>query len=168
MAKNAKRRDVIALSDITPNPDNPRHIRDGKFAELVDSISKFSKMMRLRPMVLDENCVVLGGNMRLKALEQMGKTEIPREWVIIADDLTEAEKREFVIKDNVAFGEWDWEIIANEWPEAGEWGLDVPDETTEAEQTYKVTITLKQDQRQEVMTIIEEAMTDSDIEYFIK
>lgn len=168
MAKNTKRTDVILLSDIKPNPDNPRHIKDGKFAELVDSISKFSKMMKLRPMVLDQNYVVLGGNMRLKALEQMGKTEIPREWVIIADDLTEAEKREFVIKDNIAFGEWDWEIIANEWPEAGEWGLDVPEETTEAEQTYKVTITLTQDQRQEVMTIIEEAMTGSDIQYFIK
>lgn len=125
MAKSDKRQDVISLSSIHPNPNNPRHIKDGKFAQLVDSIDRFDKMMRLRPMVVDENGVVLGGNMRLKALEQMGKTEIPKEWVIVADDLTEEEKLEFVIKDNVSYGQWDWDDLANNWDTVSldEWGL---------------------------------------------
>ena len=117
----------MKLTDLTPNPDNPRHIRDEKFSKLVDSIRTFDKMMRLRPMVVDMDGVILGGNMRYRALQHLGMDEIPDNWVIYAD-LTEEEKREFIIKDNVAFGEWDWETLANDWDEPmDDWGLDVPD-----------------------------------------
>ena len=117
----------MKLTDLTPNPDNPRHIRDEKFSKLVDSIRTFDKMMRLRPMVVDMDGVILGGNMRYRALQHLGMDDIPDNWVIYAD-LTEEEKREFIIKDNVAFGEWDWETLANDWDEPmDDWGLDVPD-----------------------------------------
>jgi hypothetical protein len=95
---------------------------------LKKSLSGFEQMMTLRPIVVDETWTVLGGNMRLQALKQLGHKEIPREWVKIATDLAEEQKREFIIKDNVGFGEWDWEILGNEWEaeQLGEWGLEVP------------------------------------------
>ena len=116
----------MKLSDIKPNPNNPRVIKDDKFEKLKKSISEFPKMMKLRPMVINEDNIVLGGNMRLKALKELGYKEIPDEWVKRADELTEDEQRRFIIADNVGFGEHDWEMLANEWnvEELEEWGLD--------------------------------------------
>ena len=119
---------MIKLTTIKSNPNNPRVIRDEKFKKLVKSIEEFPKMMALRPMVVNEEMVVLGGNMRLKALKELGYKEVPNDWVKSAKDLTEDEIRRFIIADNVGFGEHDWEMLANEWnvEELSEWGLDIP------------------------------------------
>ena len=112
------------INKIKPNPDNPRVIKDEKFKKLVKSIREFPEMLNLRPLVIDENNVVLGGNMRLMACKELGLKEVP---TIQASELTEEQKREFIIKDNVGFGEWDWDKLANEWDENQlvDWGLDV-------------------------------------------
>lgn len=117
----------MKLSEIKSNPNNPRIIKDEKFNKLVNSIKDFPKMMELRPIVIDENNIVLGGNMRLKALKELKYTEIPNEWIKRASELTESEKQQFIIKDNVGFGDWDWELLANEWnnEELESWGLDI-------------------------------------------
>jgi hypothetical protein len=119
---------MIKLTTIKSNPNNPRVIRDEKFKKLVKSIEEFPKMMALRPMVVNEDMVVLGGNMRLKALKELGYKEVPEEWIKSAKDLTEDEIRRFIIADNVGFGEHDWEMLANEWnvEELSDWGLDIP------------------------------------------
>jgi DNA modification methylase len=124
------------LSEIKPNPNNPRVIKDHKFAQLVKSIQDFPEMLQIRPIVVNAEMVVLGGNMRLKACKEAGLKEVP---VIFADSLTEDQQKEFIIKDNVGFGEWDWDQLANEWDaeELSEWGLDVPSfdsEVLEAEE----------------------------------
>jgi hypothetical protein len=118
----------IKLSDIKPNPGNPRVIKDARFASLLRSIQEFPKMLSLRPMVIDAEGYVLGGNMRLRALQELGYKDIPSDWVRRADDLTEEERQRFIIADNVGFGDWDWESLANDW-DAGDlaaWGLEVP------------------------------------------
>lgn len=117
----------IQLNSIKVNSDNPRLIKKEKFAKLVASIKDFPKMMELRPIVVDKNMVILGGNMRYRALKEAGFKEIDQSWVKIADGLTEEEKRRFVIEDNVSDGDWDWEKLANEWdiPQLNEWGLDI-------------------------------------------
>lgn len=131
---------MIKLSSIKPNPTNPRIIKDDKFKKLVKSIKDFPKMMELRPMVVNSDNIVLGGNMRLKALKELGYKEVPKEWIKSADDLTEDEQRQFIIKDNVGFGEHDWEMLNAEWDltELEEWGLDIPEwgnkEVLEAEE----------------------------------
>ena len=115
----------VKLSEIKNNPNNPRILKDDKFAKLVKSIKEFPKMLEIRPIVVNSDMIVLGGNMRLKACKEAGLKEVP---IVLADDLTEDEQKQFIIKDNVGFGEWDWEMLANEW-EADlleEWGLDVP------------------------------------------
>ncbi len=120
---------MIKLSTIKPNPDNPRVIKDGNFRKLQKSIQDFPQMMSLRPMVIDDNCVILGGNMRYRALQDSGVKEVPDDWIKRARDLTEEQKREFIIKDNVGFGEWDWDALANEWDDLSlaDWGLDLPE-----------------------------------------
>ena len=117
----------MKVSQIKSNPNNPRVIKDDRFRKLVKSIEEFPKMMELRPMVVNADNIVLGGNMRLKALKELGYTDIPDEWVKRADELTEEETRRFIIADNVGFGEHDWDLLANEWKseELAEWGLDV-------------------------------------------
>ena len=117
---------TVKLSEVKSNPNNPRIIKDDKFSKLVKSIQEFPKMLEIRPIVVNSDMVVLGGNMRLKACKEAGLKEVP---IIFADDLTEDEQKEFIIKDNVGFGEWDWDMIANEWDEVQlqEWGLDIPD-----------------------------------------
>ena len=118
----------IKLSTLRPNPGNPRLIKDDKFKKLCDSIKQFPRMMELRPIVIDEKCIILGGNMRFNALKELGYKDIPQEWVKQASELTEEQKQEFIVKDNVGFGEWDWDLLANEW-DAGkliEWGMDLP------------------------------------------
>jgi len=151
--KNSKMK-TIKLSAIKPNENNPRYITEEKFEKLVNSIIMFPKMMQLRPMVIKDN-VLLGGNMRRKAIEEIANRmrngnltekqhgsllqnsavfdlvkvgEIPADWVANADDLTEQQQQEFIVKDNVGFGSWDWDALANEWDagELAEWGLDLP------------------------------------------
>lgn len=120
----------MKLSDIKPNKDNPRKI-DNKGAErLAKSIEEFPQMMELRPIVVDNDGVILGGNMRYYALKKLGYKDIPDAWVVKASDLTATQKREFVIKDNGAFGLWDWDALANEWDDLplADWGLDLPEE----------------------------------------
>lgn len=118
----------MLLSKIKSNPNNPRIIKDEKFEKLKKSIQNFPKMMELRPMIVNADNIVLGGNMRLKALKELGFKEVPDEWVKRADELTEDEQRQFIIKDNVGFGEHDWEMLATEWDanELSDWGLDMP------------------------------------------
>lgn len=128
----------MKIGDIKPNPSNPRTIKDEKFKKLVQSIKDFPQMLEKRPIVVDENMIVLGGNMRLKACKEAGLKEIP---VIIAEDWTEDQKRQFIIKDNVGFGEWDWESLANGWDlqQLEEWGMDVPEFSSEGEVTKGLT-----------------------------
>ena len=118
-----------AIGTIIPNPTNPRIIKDDKFKKLVKSIQEFPQMLELRPIVVDSNMVVLGGNMRLKACIAAGLKEVP---IIVADQLTDAQKGEFIIKDNVGFGEWDWDLLANEWDveTLEDWGLELPFDNT--------------------------------------
>ena len=118
----------MKLSEIKANPNNPRVIKDERFKKLVKSIKEFPKMMELRPMVVDSENIVLGGNMRLKALKELGYKEVPDEWVKSADSLTDDEKRRFIIADNVGFGEHDWDALTEGWDldELSDWGLDVP------------------------------------------
>lgn len=123
---------MIKLSTIKSNPNNPRVIKDDKFAKLVNSIKEFPAMMELRPMVVNSEGVVLGGNMRLKALKELGYKDVPESWVKSAESLTEEEQRRFIIADNVGFGEHDWEMLQTEWDieELSEWGLDIPADFT--------------------------------------
>jgi hypothetical protein len=117
--------DKVKISEVKTNPKNPRLIKDDKFKKLVKSIQDFPQMLELRPIVVDENNIVLGGNMRLKACKEAGLKEV---YIVKADNLTEQQKDEFIVKDNVGFGEWDWDILANEW-DAGkldDWGLEIP------------------------------------------
>ena len=116
----------MKLTEIKSNPNNPRVIKDHKFEKLKKSIREFPKMMELRPMVINEDNIILGGNMRFKALKDLGYKEVPEEWVKRASDLTEEETRRFIIADNVGFGEHDWEMLANEWntEELEDWGLE--------------------------------------------
>lgn len=118
----------MKLSKIKSNPNNPRIIKDEKFKKLCESIKALPKMMELRPIVVDENFIVQGGNMRLKALNELGYKDIPDEWVKQAKDFSEDELKEFIIKDNVGFGEWDWDDIANNWDveKLEKWALDIP------------------------------------------
>ena len=119
----------MKLSEIKQNPNNPRLIKDEKFQKLVKSSKEFPKMMALRPMVINSDNIVLGGNMRLKALKELGYKEVPDDWVKRAEDLTEEETRRFIIADNVGFGEHDWELLQNDWDidELEDWGLKVFD-----------------------------------------
>ena len=116
----------MKLREIKSNPNNPRIIKDERFDKLKKSIKEFPKMMALRPMVINQDNIVLGGNMRLKALKELGYKDLPDEWVKRAEDLTDEEARRFIIADNVGFGEHDWEMLANEWDsvELEDWGLD--------------------------------------------
>lgn len=115
---------IVPITQVVPNTSNPRIIKDDKFKKLVKSIQEFPEMLNLRPIVVDADMVVLGGNMRLKACKAAGLTEVP---IVIADNLTPEQQAEFIIKDNVGFGEWDWDLLANEWDAAliTDWGLDI-------------------------------------------
>tara|TARA_R110002124_G_scaffold248920_1_gene414061 strand:+ start:48 stop:611 length:564 start_codon:yes stop_codon:yes gene_type:complete len=114
----------VKISKVVPNENNPRFIKDYKFKKLVKSIQDFPEMLKLRPIVVNKDMVVLGGNMRLKACKEAGLKEV---YILKADELTEQQQREFIVKDNVGFGEWDWDILANEWDntQLKEWGMDV-------------------------------------------
>ena len=152
---------TVPIDKLKPNPTNPRVLRDEKFAKLVQSISDFPDMLNKRPIVAvtdtDGKLMVLGGNMRLRACQDLKMKEVP---VILADEWTEDQRREFIIKDNVGFGEWDWDQLANEWDagELKEWGLDLPiaavegdpfdDDGISASDQYGVIVICKDDTEQ--------------------
>jgi len=117
--------EIVKISKVKNNPNNPRLVKDDKFEKLVKSIQEFPEMMKIRPIVVNEDMIVLGGNMRLRACKDAGLKEVP---IIKASELTDEQQREFIIKDNVGFGEWDWDDLANEWDaeELEDWGLDLP------------------------------------------
>jgi hypothetical protein len=127
----------VDIRQVRQNPDNPRVIKDNKFQKLVKSIQELPQMLELRPIVVNRDMIVLGGNMRLKACEAAGLTQVP---VVFADNLTPEQEREFIIKDNSSFGEWDWDLLANEWDveQLQDWGMDIggfdlsPDEFDES------------------------------------
>lgn len=150
---------TVKISAIKANPNNPRLIKDDKFNKLVKSIKDFPEMLNIRPIVVNNDMIVLGGNMRLKACKEAGLKEIP---IIKASDLTEEQQREFIIKDNVGFGEWDWQQIANEWDEnqLNDWGLDIPkfknenesdDLSSNIESLYRIEIICKDEEYQETL-----------------
>jgi len=115
---------LVNIQEIKNNENNPRIIKDYKFKQLVKSIKEFPEMLKLRPIVVNSDMIVLGGNMRLKACKEAGLKEV---WILKADELTEQQQREFIVKDNVGFGEWDWDVLANEWnnQQLEDWGLDL-------------------------------------------
>ena len=117
-------RQQVKIHTVKGNPSNPRIIKNDKFKKLVTSIKEFPEMLKLRPIVVDEDMIVLGGNMRLRASKEAGLKEV---WIEVAEGLTEEQKKEFIVKDNVGFGEWDWAMLGNEWDsvEITDWGLDV-------------------------------------------
>ena len=140
--------ELVNIKEVKNNEDNPRFIKDNKFKKLVKSIKEFPEMLKLRPIVVNKDMVVLGGNMRLKACKEAGLKEV---WVLKADDLTEKQQREFIVKDNVGFGEWDWDILSNEWnrQQLSDWGMEVP--TFEMPEDVKdLSDTLKENFRIEV------------------
>jgi len=117
--------EYINIKLVIPHPNNPRLIKDDKFKKLVQSIKDFPEMLELRPIVVDDNFIVLGGNMRLRACKEAGLKRVP---IIKANHLTPEQQKRFIITDNVGFGEWDWDILANEWDtdQLTEWVLDLP------------------------------------------
>ena len=148
----------VDINQVLPNTDNPRFIKDYKFEKLVKSIKEFPQMLDLRPIVVNKEMVVLGGNMRLKACVEAGIKEVP---IIFADNLTEDQQKEFIIKDNSSFGEWDWDILANEWDvdSLQDWGIDLPnfdieepiDETPEKEDKLLINVRCENEQSQEAL-----------------
>ena len=166
----------MKLNKISPNPNNPRVIKDDRFEALCKSIKEFPKMMSLRPIVVDQDLVVLGGNMRLKALQHLGFDEIPDEWIKYAKDMTEQEIQRFIIADNVGFGQWNWDELANEWEidELEDWGLNVygltditPDDLYDDDDSSDketVTITFKFDQATHAAIVDKLAAVDSNKE----
>jgi hypothetical protein len=131
----------VKIHKVKGNPSNPRIIKNDKFKKLVKSIQEFPEMLKLRPIVVDEDMMVLGGNMRLKASKDAGLKEV---WIEVAEGLTEEQKKEFIVKDNVGFGEWEWDMLANEWDSSKleDWGLDVwqnpDDKIDEAEEGEEI------------------------------
>ena len=129
----------VKISKVKGNPSNPRIIKNDKFKKLVKSIQEFPEMLKLRPIIVDEDFMVLGGNMRLRASKDAGLKEV---WIEVAEGFTDEQKKEFIVKDNVGFGEWEWDILANEWDsvQLAEWGLDVwenqDDAIAEEDDTY--------------------------------
>lgn len=116
--------EVVKIASVKANASNPRVIKNEKFKKLVKSIKEFPDMLKLRPIVVDDKMIILGGNMRHRASVEAGLKEIP---IIKASDLTEEQQQEFIIKDNASFGDWNWDVLANEWDNTklNEWGIDV-------------------------------------------
>jgi ParB-like chromosome segregation protein Spo0J len=142
---------TVKISEVKSNPNNPRIIKDDKFQKLVKSIKEFPEMLNIRPIVVNADMVVLGGNMRLKACKEAGLKEVA---IIKAEDLTEDQQKQFIIKDNVGFGEWDWEDLANNWDaeQLTDWGLDIPDfKHIESEEREDLSDKIKSEFRIEVI-----------------
>ena len=150
-------RKKVNIKKIVANKENSRTISKKNFNKLVKSIKDFPQMLDKRPLVVDEDMVVLGGNMRLKALQKAGVQEV---MVDIAEGWTEEQKKEFIVKDNVGFGDWDWDILANVWniESLKDWGLDVPsfdsdineiDLSDKLKQSFKIEIQCSDETEQE-------------------
>jgi ParB-like chromosome segregation protein Spo0J len=147
---------TVPINEVKSNPNNPRIIKDDKFKKLVASIKELPQMLELRPIVVNEDMIVLGGNMRLKACKEAGLKEIP---IIKASELNEEQQRAFIIKDNVGFGEWDWDALANEWDaeQLEEWGLDIPnmdageldDLSEQIQPSFRIEVLCKDEEHQE-------------------
>jgi ParB-like chromosome segregation protein Spo0J len=147
---------TVKITDVKSNPNNPRTIKDDKFKKLVASIQGFPEMLSLRPIVVNDDMVVLGGNMRLKACKEAGLKEVP---IIKASELSEEQQKEFIIKDNVGFGDWDWDTLSNEWDveQLQDWGLDVPnfdsgemeDLSEEIQPSFRIEVLCKDEEHQE-------------------
>lgn len=170
------------ITEIKANPKNPRIIKDDKFAKLVKSISEFPQMLEKRPLVcftdVDGKFVVLGGNMRLKAAKECGLKELP---ILLADDWTEEQKNEFLIKDNVGFGEWQWDELQNDWDmqQLNDWGLDgggVDMNTDELSEQFslpdgdkapfqQMTFTLADEQAEQIKNAIDEIKHTEEYKY---
>ena len=171
----------VKIEEIKRNPNNPRIIKDDKFKKLVQSIKDFPEMLEIRPIVVDENMIVLGGNMRLKACKEAGLKEI---YIIEASELSEEQKKEFILKDNIGYGDWDWEMISTDWDVdlLDDWGLDVVgfdvdgDEfgegfslpSGEKKPIQQITFTLSDDQAEYIRNCIEEIKKTDDFKYIDK
>lgn len=146
----------IKTSKIKLNDENPRTIKDSNFQNLIKSVKEFPEMLEIRPIVVDENMIVLGGNMRFRACLEAGMKEVP---VIVVNNLTDEQKREFIIKDNVSGGDWDWDVLVNSWDvdQLKDWGLEPPnfknsdekDLSDSIELTYRIEIIFKDEQSQQ-------------------
>lgn len=146
---------LIDIKKIKSNPNNPRLIKDDNFKKLVASIQEFPKMLEIRPIVVNDDMVVLGGNMRLRACKEAGLKEV---YIIKASELSEDEQKQFIIKDNISGGEWDWSMLTNEWDvtELEDWGLDLPvfkdeqeDLSDKLKSLFKIEIICNSEQQQE-------------------
>ena len=118
----------MKIEDIKINPRNPRIIRNERFISLKQSLQEFPKMMELRPIIIDKEGYIIGGNMRYRALKELGYTEIPDKWIKRADRMSAKERKKFIVVDNLPYGENDYDILANEW-DAGmlrSWGMELP------------------------------------------
>lgn len=161
---------AVNINEVKENDLNPRYINESKFNQLVKSLKSFPKMLEKRPIVVDENMVILGGNMRLRACKEAGMKTV---WIDKTEGWTEEEKQEFIIKDNVNFGDWDWDILANDWDNQllNDWGLQVWqgedvnidnmfEDITSDDQKSKNSIILKYDE-EEYLTIQEKIKEDT-------
>ena len=144
----------VKTKDIHANENNPRILKDDKFKKLVKSIKDFPEMLEIRPIVVNNEMMVLGGNMRLRAIQEIGLKEVP---IIKAENLTEEQQREFLIKDNVGFGEWDWDALANDFnaDDLEDWGLELPKVIDEVDEeptidTQKITLEYTPDEYNQV------------------
>ena len=167
----------VKISEVKANPNNPRLIKDDKFKKLVKSIQEFPEMLSLRPIVVNADMIVLGGNMRLKACKEAGLKEVD---IIKADDLTEEQQKQFIIKDNVGFGEWDWEDLANNWDaeQLTDWGVDIPgfDNVEDLGESFslpdgdkapfqQMTFTLADEQAQQIKNAIDDIKETQEYKY---
>jgi len=168
--------EFIPISKVIPNSDNPRYIKEEKFKKLVQSLKDFPEMANARPIVVNKEMVALGGNMRLKAMQEAGWKEVPVEIV----DWSEEKQREFIIKDNVGFGDWDWDELANTWNsvELEEWGMDswqnmddidTTDEFTlpsgDKEPFQQMTFTLADEQAEQIKNAIADIKQTEEYKY---
>lgn len=163
---------TVSIWKIKSNPNNPRIIKDDKYKKLVKSIKEFPEMLKIRPIVVNDDMVVLGGNMRLKACKEAGLKELS---IIKASELTEEQQREFIIKDNVGFGEWDYDILGNEWDseQLEEWGMDdihfdyewknEEIDTEEMNDEAKITLKYSVIEYEEILELIAEKQSEFDI-----
>jgi len=151
--------ETVKISAVKSNPNNPIIIKDDKFKKLVTSIKEFPQMLNIRPIVVNDEMIVLGGNMRLKACIEAGLKEVS---IIKASELTPEQQNEFIIKDNVGFGEWNWDDLANSWDteQLTEWGLDIPsfdiadekeqkDLSSSIENLFRIEVVCKDEEEQE-------------------
>ncbi len=139
----------MRINDIKLNPNNPRFIKDDRYQKLKNSIKDFPKMMKLRPIIIDDDGMILGGNMRYLAMKDLGFKEIPEGWIVKASELTEEERKRFIITDNIPYGDWDEDKLANEWDigELQEWGVELEDIELADEEDIEEEINIKEYKR---------------------